>query len=117
MNCDGASPLVPFFVIPLTTFWCAMRVIRVEQRLQDTPRFLLVPVDEGLAAALPIGFGLLTQHLVPGLFLSVLSFILWKRLKGEGGIPRFLALSYWYGPRELRLWKSLPDSGVSTWRG
>ena len=93
------------------------KVIRVEQRLQDVPRFLLVPIDEGLAAALPVGFGLLPQHLLPGLMLSVVAFIGWKRFKGEGGVPRVLALLYWFLPKSFSLFKSLPDSGVFVWRG
>lgn len=93
------------------------KVIRVEQRLQDIPRFLLVPIDEGLAASLPIGFGLLTQHLLPGLFLAVFAFIGWKRFKGEGGVPRVLALLYWFLPKSFSFFKSLPDSGVFVWRG
>ena len=92
-------------------------VIRVEQHLQDVPRILLVPVDEGLAGLLPVGFGLLSQHLIPGMGLGVLSFILWKRFKGEGGVPHVLALLYWLIPSELGLFRSLPASAVTVWRG
>ena len=92
-------------------------VIRVEQHLQDVPRILLVPVDEGLAALLPVGFGLMTQHLIPGLGMGMLSFVLWKRFKGEGGVPHVLALLYWVLPRPMNLCRSLPDSAVSVWRG
>jgi type IV conjugative transfer system protein TraL len=92
-------------------------VIRVEQHLQDVPRILLVPVDEGLAALLPVGFGLMTQHLIPGLAMGLLSFALWKRFKGEGGVPHVLALLYWVLPRPMNFCRSLPDSAVSVWRG
>lgn len=92
-------------------------MIRVEQRLQDVPRFLLVPMDEGLAAALPVGLGLMTQHLLPGLLMSLVTFIGWKRFKGEGGVPRVLAMLYWFLPKSFSLFKSLPDSGVFVWRG
>lgn len=92
-------------------------VIRVAQHLEDVPRILLVPVDEGLAALLPVGFGLLTQHLIPGLGMGILCFVLWKRFKGEGGVPHVLALLYWILPKPMALFRSLPDSAVSVWRG
>ena len=93
------------------------KVVKVEQRLQDVPRILLVPLDEGLAGLTPIGFGLLTQHLVPGLILGIFGFVLWKRFKGEGGVPRVLALLYWFLPAQANFFRSMPESGVSMWRG
>lgn len=93
------------------------KVVKVEQRLQDVPCILLVPVDEGVAGLAPIGFGLLTQHLVPGLILGIFGFVGWKRFKGEGGVPRVLALLYWFLPAQANFFRSMPDSGVSMWRG
>lgn len=93
------------------------KIIKVEQRLQDVPRILLVPVDEGLAGMLPVGFGLLTQHLMPGLVLGLAAFAFWKRFKGEGGVGRVLSLLYWYLPQPFGVFRSLPDSGVGMWRG
>ena len=93
------------------------KIIKVEQRLQDVTRILLVPVDEGLAGMLPVGFGLLTQHLLPGLILGLAGFIIWKRFKGEGGVGRVLSLFYWYLPAPFGVFRSLPDSGVGMWRG
>lgn len=92
-------------------------IIRVEQHLQDVPRILLVPVDEGLAGLLPLGFGLLSQHLIPGMILGLLSFFLWKRFKGEGGVPHVLALLYWLLPPAVSFTRSLPASAVTVWRG
>jgi len=92
-------------------------VIRIEQRLQDQPRFFLLSADEAIVLGFPFLFGLLAKKLVIG---GVLAFILWqawKRIKGEGGLEGISAALYWYLPSELRLTKSLPDAGIIFWRG
>ncbi|ULB12498.1 type IV conjugative transfer system protein TraL (plasmid) [Cereibacter azotoformans] len=93
------------------------KVIRIEQRLQEHGRILLFPIDEGLALLAPAGVGLAMQAAVAGIILGLVSYVLWKRIKGDGGLERILALTYWYLPAELSPMKSWPDSAVTMWRG
>lgn len=93
------------------------KVVRIEQRLQEPARILLFPIDEGLALLAPAGVGVGLQAAVPGVILGVVSYIVWKRLKGDGGLERMLALLYWYLPREISPIKAWPDSSVTMWRG
>ncbi|MCL4068130.1 type IV conjugative transfer system protein TraL [Pseudomonas sp. GX19020] len=93
------------------------KVVRIEQRLQEQSRILLFPIDEGLALLAPAGVGVGLQAAVPGIILGIVSYIVWKRLKGDGGLERMLALLYWYLPREISPIKSWPDSSVTMWRG
>lgn len=92
-------------------------IVKIEQRLQEAGRILLFPVDEGLALLAPAGIGLGLQAPLPGIALGVISFVLWKRFKGDGGLERVLAQLYWYLPRSLTITKTLPDSSVQAWRG
>ncbi|MEY3109546.1 MAG: TraL [Verrucomicrobiota bacterium] len=92
-------------------------VVRIEQRLQEHARILLFPLDEGLALLAPAGIGLGLQAAVPGIILGIASYLAWKKVKGDGGLERILALTYWYLPRELSPMKSWPDSAVNMWRG
>ena len=92
-------------------------VIGIAERLQDAPRILLFPLDEGIAFLLPAGLGLMTQHLLPGLLAAVFSYMIWKRVKGEGGLNTMLAAAYWFTPRIFSPCKSFPDSAVTKWTG
>lgn len=93
------------------------KVVRIEQRLQDQPRILLFPMDEGLALLAPAGIGLSLQAAIPGFLLGLASYLLWKKVKGDGGVERILALSYWFLPHTLSPMKAWPDSAVTMWRG
>ncbi|WP_140846674.1 type IV conjugative transfer system protein TraL [Paracoccus sp. FO-3] len=92
-------------------------VVKIEQRLQEQSRILLFPVDEGLALLLPFGVGVALQAALAGMILGAASYVLWKRLKGDGGLERMLALLYWYLPREAGPVRAWPDSSVTMWRG
>ncbi len=92
-------------------------IVKIEQRLQEQPRILLFPVDEGLALLAPAGIGLGLQAPIPGILLGVMSFALWKRFKGDGGLERVLAQLYWYLPSSLTITRTMPDSSVQEWRG
>lgn len=93
------------------------KVVLIEQRLQEQQRILLFPVDEGLALLAPVGVGIGVQAVVPGIVLGAISYIVWKKLKGDGGLERILALLYWFSPREISPTKFFPDSSVNMWRG
>ena len=87
----------------------------IEQRLQDPPRFLMLPADEALVLGLPILMGLLGRMLIPGLLVGILTWAAWKRLKGEGGLETLLAAAYWYTPHDLGIFAPLPDAAPEVW--
>ena len=93
------------------------RVVKIEQRLQEQGRILLFPIDEGLALLAPAGVGLAIQQAIPGIVIGIISYFVWKRLKGDGGVECLLAMTYWYLPREISPLKNWPDSAVNMWRG
>ncbi|WP_171182246.1 type IV conjugative transfer system protein TraL [Ruegeria sp. HKCCD8929] len=92
------------------------KVIKVEQRLQDPPQFFILPADEAIAGGLPFVLGLVSKHAVLGVVMAVVLFSVWKRVKGERGLSGLLALLYWILPREISIYRALPDSAVRTWR-
>jgi len=91
-------------------------VIRVEQRLQDPPQFFVIPADEALAGAVPVVVGLMTRNLIPGLIGAVGLYFLWKRVKGQHGLPGLAGLIYWLMPKAASPFRSFPDSAVAEWR-
>ena len=91
-------------------------VVKVEQRLQDPPQFFFLPADEAVAAIVPIVFGILGKQIFVGAALGIVSYFIWKRVKGERGLTGLLAVLYWIFPKEITPYKSFPDSAVSTWR-
>ena len=91
-------------------------VIKVEQRLQDPPQFFVIPADDAIAAAVPGMIGLLTRHLVPGLVIGLVAYFLWKRVKGQQGLPGLAGLIYWMVPRMANPFRAFPDSAVAEWR-
>ena len=92
-------------------------VIRIEQRLQEHPRFFLLPADEAIVIIFPFVFGLLAKKLVIGAIVAFVLWQVWKRIKGEGGLEGITAALYWYLPSELKLTRALPDASVIFWRG
>lgn len=92
-------------------------VITIEQRLQDPPRIAFFSLDEGLMFLFPVGIGLLTRHLIPGVICGIVIWQLWKMVKGDGGLEWLVAASYWFLPGFVSPYKSLPDSSITLWRG
>lgn len=90
-------------------------VVVIEQRLQDPPRFLMLPADEAAILGLPILMGLMGRMLLPALLVAFIAWAAWKRLKGEGGLEMLLAAAYWYTPHALGLFSAFPDSAPETW--
>ena len=88
-------------------------IIRIEQRLQEHPRFFLLSADEAIVIIFPFVFGLLAKKLFIGAVVAFVLWQVWKRIKGEGGLEGISAALYWFLPSELRLSKSLPDAGVT----
>lgn len=90
-------------------------LVIIEQRLQDPARFLMLPADEAVILGLPILIGLIGRMLIPGLIVGFVTWVAWKRLKGERGLERLLAAAYWYTPHGLGLFAPFPDAAPETW--
>lgn len=90
-------------------------IVKIEQRLQDPKRFLILPVDEAFLLGLPFLMGLLGRQIFLGLLISIVAWTFWRKLKGEGGIERLFAASYWYLPSGIGGFHPLPDSAVAVW--
>jgi len=90
-------------------------LVKIEQRLQDPARFLILPLDEAVFLGLPFMMGLLSRQIIVGSVVAFVVWSVWRRLKGEGGIERLLAAAYWYLPSEIGIFKPFPDSATSVW--
>ena len=94
-----------------------MRIIKIEQRLQEPARFLLFPLDEAVAFLLPFLLGFMGRKMILGLVIGAVCWWGWRKLKGEGGLDRLAASTYWFLPTALNIYKGLPNSAVSVWKG
>ena len=92
-------------------------VIKIEQRLQEQGRFFFFTADEAVVLVLLILIGLVARQPIPLAVFAVLLWQGWKFLKGDGGLERLLAATYWYLPGPINPYAGLPDSAVALWRG
>ena len=91
--------------------------VKIEQRLQDPPRFLILPADEAFVLGLPFMMGLISRQAIIGAVVSLVIWSVWRRLKGEGGIERILAYAYWFLPSAMGGFNPLADSSITHWEG
>ena len=89
--------------------------VQIEQRLQDTPRVLLLPMDEAIALGAPFILGVMSNNVPLGAIFGVVSWFAWSKLKGEGGVEMLLAAAYWYLPASLKAFPEFPDSAIDHW--
>lgn len=90
-------------------------VVKIEQRLQDPARFLVLPADEAACLGFPILMGLLSKQLLLAAPIALVLWASWRFLKGNGGIEYVLAASYWFLPSEIGFFRPLPPSSVERW--
>jgi conjugal transfer pilus assembly protein TraL len=95
----------------------AIDLILIEQKLEAPKRFLFFTADDAAMFLAPILVGFLSKHLIGGVVLGLIAFGLWRRLKGEGGVERLKAATYWFLPSEISPYRSFPQSDVVFWRG
>ncbi|RYG89922.1 type IV conjugative transfer system protein TraL [Loktanella sp. IMCC34160] len=88
---------------------------RIEQRLQDPPRVLMLPADEAILLGLPVLMGLLGKQVITGVIVAVTLWMIWKRIKGDTGLEGVAAAAYWFLPTGFGLLKELPDASVDLW--
>jgi len=91
--------------------------VLIEQRFEEPARFLIFTMDDALVFALPFMVGWVTKHLIPGAIIGLVLYSIWKRMKGEGGLSRLKAATYWFLPSEVTPYRSFPPSHVEHWRG
>lgn len=91
--------------------------VKIEQRLQDPPRVLILPADEAFVLGLPLMMGLISRQAIVGVVVSLVIWSIWRRLKGEGGIERILAYLYWFLPSGIGGFNPLADSSITHWEG
>ncbi len=84
----------------------------IPRHLDDAPRFLLWSVDEAMSGLLPVFLGGVMGLGVYSAILALLSFKLWKRIKGSGGQSFVKAAIYWYYPKDVLGLKHMPDSAI-----
>jgi type IV conjugative transfer system protein TraL len=76
----------------------------------DTPlRFLLWTVHEIVMLVVPCFIGIIIDHFVLGVTVSVIYFWGYKKYKRRFGKGQFQAVRYWYFPLERRF-KAIPPS-------
>ncbi len=92
-------------------------LVQIEQRLQDPPRFLMVPADEAFIFGLPFLLGMVGKVLISGFIVGLVLWMIWRRLKGDGGLVMMIGAFYWYIPSTVNMFAGLPDSSVSVWEG
>jgi len=92
-------------------------VIKIEQRLQEQGKFFFFTADEAVVLILPVLIGLVARQPIPFAIFAFLLWQAWKWLKGDGGLERLLAATYWYLPRQINPYAGFPDSSVTLWRG
>jgi conjugal transfer pilus assembly protein TraL len=91
--------------------------VSIEQKLEVPKRFLFFTADDAAAFLAPAFIGFLSRHVIGDLIIGVITFSLWRRLKGEGGIERLKAAVYWFFPQEATPYRSFPRSDVVFWWG
>lgn len=89
--------------------------VRIEQRLQDPQRVLLLPIDEALTLILPFTLGVIGNNVPFGALLGVALWWLWGKVKGEGGLELLVGATYWYLPSSIKAFSEFPDSAQDHW--
>lgn len=92
-------------------------LVKIEQRLQDPPRFLMISADEAAVFGVPFMMGMLGKAMISGAIFAFILWTVWRRLKGEGGLVMMVAALYWYVPRVVNIFPGFPDSSVTVWEG
>ena len=89
----------------------------IPKHLDDMPKFLLWNVDEALAFIIPLFFGFMLGKGLIGLFVAVLCFHFWKKVKGAGGQNFIKYLIYWNYPKSVLGLVATPDSAIRNYIG
>lgn len=91
--------------------------VTIEQKLQAPGRILFFTVDDAVVFAVPFLICFLGRDVLAGAFWGCVAFLVWRRVKGEGGVERLLASVYWYLPPFVAPYRAFPRSDVMFWRG
>lgn len=91
--------------------------VQIEQKIDVPGRLFFFSTDDALVALIPVAIGFLSRNLIPGFFVGIVAYFLWRKLKGEGGLERLKALVYVAMPPQISPYRSFPRSDVVSWRG
>ena len=92
----------------------------IPKHLDDMPKFLLWNVDEAVAFIVPLFLGFVLGKGLIGLFVTVLCFHFWKKIKGsrgQGGQNFIKYLIYWNYPKWVLGLAATPDSSIRNYIG
>lgn len=83
----------------------------------DAPaRILIWPANQVLVCSIPFALGMVTEHVVVGIGLSVVTAFLFKIFQKRFGKGKVRAMLYWYFPTSSKLVKKgIPPSYVRWW--
>lgn len=83
----------------------------------DSPtRILIWPADQVLVCSLPCAIGMVTEHIVVGIFSSFIATLLFKTFQKRFGSGKVRSILYWYLPTASNLIKKgMPPSHVRYW--
>ena len=76
----------------------------------DAPAALPATLDEFLAMAIPFVWGILTQHILIGLMVSLLGWWGFRKLKAGKASSWVLHMAYWHLPQGFTGLKATPPS-------
>lgn len=83
----------------------------------DAPaRILIWPANQVLVCSLPFALGMITEHVLVGVGLSVVTAFLFKIFQKRFGKGKIRSMLYWYLPTSSKLVKQgIPPSYVRFW--
>lgn len=75
-----------------------MEAFYIPRRLDDPDRFFIWTVDELGIICIPFVLGIMWGFIASGFIAGILSYLGWKKLKGNDNINFAIYLIYWYLP-------------------
>lgn len=82
----------------------------IPSHLDDPERMGLWTLDEFLAMTIPFAWGILAQHIIIGLTLSLLCWWALRKLKAGRAMSWLLHMAYWHLPSGFTGLKATPPS-------
>lgn len=89
----------------------------IPKHLDDPAKFLLWQIDEAVAFILPLFFGFMIGKGLISLFVAIICFHCWRRVKGVGGKNLIRSLIFWYYPKSILGLKATPESRTRNFIG
>lgn len=78
--------------------------------LDEPPRLLFWSIDEAMIMLTPAGMGIILEYTVIGMILGLISFLGWRKIKGNNQANLLMYGAYWMLPPFLLKMKFTPPS-------